>query len=79
MPSHAITTTKNGTINPQKSNRRRIKSLMRRMVSSEFSAPTDHNERLRNVNEIPEGRIEGANSINMGVQFHSASGTECEI
>jgi hypothetical protein len=40
MPSLVITTTKNGTINPQESNRRRIKRLMRRMVSSEFSAPT---------------------------------------
>jgi hypothetical protein len=40
MPSLAITTTKNGTINPRESNRRRIKRLRRRMVSSEFSAPT---------------------------------------
>jgi hypothetical protein len=31
-----------------------------------FCAYKGHNERLRNVTGIPEGRIEGANSINKG-------------
>ena len=64
MPSHVITTSKkNGTIDPQKSNRWSIKAYASYGFERIFCA-YKHNERLRNVNEIPEGRIEGANSIN---------------
>ena len=39
MPSVAKTKKKNETLSPQENNRQRLKKLMRRVASIEFSAP----------------------------------------
>ena len=65
MRSLVITTTKNGTIDPRESDRRRIKRAYASYGFERIFCPyKGHNERPRNVTGIPEGRIEGAKSIN---------------